>query len=352
MYLIEIEHLYKSYGSLSVLCDLSLRIAEGETYGLLGTHGAGKSTLLHVLLGFLKPVSGKARLLGKENLEAARRLVGYIPERQSYHLRYSTREYLSFLGMFSNMTGTILRRRVEEQIKRVGLSGVADRRLSTLPRGMLQRVGIAQALLTNPELLLLDDPLSTLDTTEQRAVADVLLHLRTEGYTMLICSHYTPTLTQLCDRIGVLAEGAIVDEIDTQSLRTASSNIRIHVDQLTPGLRIQLSSISPAIDSQNHTVTLSPNTQQLQNRVLRALLDAGVTILGLESLDHPLEQFYQQAIERAPHMPSKPATGAQAMPWEVESSDQHSHVSGNLLSEEEPGEYRPINTDDSQRYDV
>jgi ABC-2 type transport system ATP-binding protein len=298
MYLIDIEHVHKNYGALAVLRGISLQVAEGQVYGVLGPHGVGKSTLLHLLLGFLKPSSGKILLLGTRHLEAARQQIGYVPERGSYHARFSPREYLRFLGRFSDLHGPALRRRVDEQLRLVGLSDVADQSIGGFSRSMTQRLGIAQALLTRPALLLLDDPLLSMSPTEQREIADLLASIRDLGTTMLICSNYTHVLTRLCDRIGILAHGYIMDEMAGQQLRVASSSVQIQVDQLTPALRAQLGALSSGVQCSEHMILLRPNSQQLQSRVLRSLMEAGVTILSLEPLEHPLEQFYLQAIQQ------------------------------------------------------
>jgi ABC-2 type transport system ATP-binding protein len=275
-------------------------VAEGQVYGVLGPHGVGKSTLLHLLMGFLKPSSGKIALLGTRHLEAARQQIGYVPERSSYHARFSAREYLRFLGRFSDLRGPALRRRVDEQLRLVGLGEVADQSIGSFSRSMIQRLGIAQGLLTRPPLLLLDDPLLPLSPAEQREIADLLAYVRELGTTMLICSNYTHVLTRLCDRIGILAHGSIVDEMDGQQLRIASSSVQIQVDQLTPALRTQLGALSSGVQCSEHMILLRPNSQQLQSRVLRSLMEAGVTILSLEPMEHPLEQFYLQAIQQQP----------------------------------------------------
>lgn len=305
MDVIDIEHLYKAYGSLSVLRNLSLQVKQGEIYALLGAHGVGKSTLLHILLGFLKPSSGKVQVLGTPDLDIARQQIGYIPERMSYHMRYSAREYLSFLGRFSDLHGRVLRVQVDEQLRRVGLYDAADQAVSSFSKSMLQRLGIAQALLVDPALLLIDEPLSVLDTAEQRHVTDLLSEVRDQGCTILICSHYVPGLIHLCDRLGVLAGGYIVDEADVQKVRTTSSRVKIQVDHLPPMLCSQLTAISGAIECTNYTIILCPNTQELQAHVLRMLLDAKISILSLEPLEHPLEHFYLQAIKRVLPMPRR-----------------------------------------------
>jgi ABC-2 type transport system ATP-binding protein len=294
---IEVDRLHKSYGPVAVLQDLSLQVAEGEVYGLLGSHGSGKSTLIHVLLGFLKPSRGVVRVLGHQDLDTARQRLGYIPERLSYHMRYTAREYLRFLGEFSDINGPNLRTRVDEQLERVGLSNAADRTLSAFSKGMLQRLGIAQALLAEPELLLMDEPFSTLDTTDQREVIDLLAEVRAQGHTILICTHYTNTLVHLCDRIGVLSEGTLVAQTEVRRLRVPGSSVHIQIDYLSPALRLQLKRISSAITCGENSITIQPNTQQIQATALRMLLENNVTILALEPLEYPLERFYLQAIQ-------------------------------------------------------
>jgi ABC-2 type transport system ATP-binding protein len=212
-------------------------------------------------------------------------------------MRYNAREYLRFLGEFSDINGSDLRTRVEAQLEQVGLSNVADRPLSTFSKGMLQRLGIAQALLAEPELLLMDEPFSALDTTDQREMIDLLAEVRAQGHTILICTHYTNTLVHLCDRIGVLSEGMLVAETQVHQLRVPGSSVHIQVDHLSPALRLQLKRASSAITCGENSVTIQPNTQQLQAAILRMLLENNTTILALEPLEYPLERFYLQAIQ-------------------------------------------------------
>lgn len=300
MYTVEIRKLKKSYGSLQVLRDLTLRVSEGEVYGLLGPHGAGKSTLIHLLLGFLKPNAGRLQVLGTTNLAKVRGKLGYLPERLRYHMRYSAGEYLRFLGQLSDLRGSILHKRVEEELHRVGLIEVAHRPLTAFSKGMLQRFGIAQALLADPDLLLIDDPVSGLDSTEQREVFELLSSVRNQGYTMLICSHATDKIEQLCDRVGVLMDGRLVDETEVRHLSMPGKSVVLQVDQLSSDMQLQLMSLSPAVQCYERTITLRPNTQSLQGTVLRKLLDAGVILLSLEQLERPLEQFYLRAVQGTP----------------------------------------------------
>ncbi|MCG8348788.1 MAG: ABC transporter ATP-binding protein [Chloroflexales bacterium] len=296
MHTIEVDDLHKSYGSFSVLCGLTLSVTAGKVYGLLGPNGSGKSTFIHLLMGFLKPTSGKLCVLGATDPELVSGRIGYVPERLRYHTRYSAREYLHFLGKFSDMDSSTLSTRVDEELKRVGLSNAADRLLATYSKGMLQRLGVAQALLNDPDLLLIDEPTSGLDPAGQREVLDLLAEIRSRGHTIFLCTHYLDEIEYLCDRVGVLAHGRIAAEADVCTLGVASSSVKIQVKQINPVLQQRLVQIAPAVKCNATSITLDPSNDILQATVLRTLLDAEASIVSLEPLEHPLERFYLQAV--------------------------------------------------------
>ncbi|RRR75263.1 MAG: ABC transporter ATP-binding protein [Candidatus Viridilinea halotolerans] len=294
--MIAIHDLHKRYGDLVVLCGLSLRVADGEIYGLLGPNGAGKSTLLHLMLGFLRPDQGTIHLLGSDNLEQMRQRIGYIPERQRYHTHYSAREYLRFLGQFSGMGGAELHDRVDHELITVGLGDVADRKLGTFSKGMLQRFGVAQALLGDPDLLLIDEPTSGLDPSGRRAFVELLKQVRRRGHTILLCTHHFHEVELLCDRVGMLVGGRITFEGDVQKLRSVAKSLQIQTAELNTTLQTQLTTLEPSITCDNQTIFIKENSAALQALVLRTLLDADVPILQLEPLERPLEHLYRQAV--------------------------------------------------------
>ncbi len=296
MYAIEAENLSKTYDDVPVLRGVTLRVAQGEVYGLLGPTGAGKSTFLHLLLGFLKPSRGRVRLLGTSNLSAAHKRVGYLPERQNYHTRYTAQEYLRFIGQFSDMKPALLRTRIAETLEQVGLTSAADQQISSFSRTMLQRLGLAQALLHRPDVLLIDEPTSTLESVGQQAILELLATIRAQGQTMLLCTHYIDEVEYLCDRVGILVRGRIAVETKVPHLHVPATSVVIHVDRVPPDLHTRLSHISPAVHCKERMIVLRPNNQQVQTTVLRDLLDAGVAILALEPLERPLEQIYLQAV--------------------------------------------------------
>ncbi|HEX9373151.1 MAG TPA: ABC transporter ATP-binding protein [Roseiflexaceae bacterium] len=300
MYAIETEHLHKSYDSLPVLRGLDLRVPVGQVYGLLGPNGSGKSTLIHLLLGFLKPTRGRLRVLGQPDSDLARGRIGYLPERLRYHLRYGGREYLRYLGQFSGLREPQLSRRVEEELRAVGLLDAADRRLATYSKGMLQRLGIAQALLADPDLLLIDEPTAGLDPAGQREMVNLLADVRGRDHTIFLTTHVLDEIEQLCDTVGILHGGKLAAEIDVQSLRAPGRNALITVVETTPELAARLQGISPAVRCNGREISLRPNTPSLQAQVLRLLLDADIRIIALESQGRPLEEIYMRIVRGEP----------------------------------------------------
>ncbi len=296
MYAIETENLSKSYDDHPGLRGITLRISTGEVYGLLGANGAGKTTLLHLLMGFLKPSGGKIRLLGTGKLDNARARIGYLSAQASYHSHFSTRAYLRFLGQFSDMDGTLLQTRIDEELERVGLTDVANQRIASFSKSMLQRLGIAQALLHKPDILLIDEPTSGQEPAGQNEILELLTRIRSTGCTILITTHYLDEIEYLCDRVGILVDGRLASETDVARLRAPGRSIAIQVDHISDELRVRLEQISPAIQCGEYTIILRPNNQTLQAAVLRILLDEGVAILSLEQLERPLERLYLQAV--------------------------------------------------------
>jgi len=300
MYVVEIDNLHKSFGPVPVLSGLSLRVRTGEVFGLLGQNGVGKTTLLHLLLGFLRPDKGSLKVLGSTDLERARPRLGYLPERLSYHTRYTAREYLRFLVQFSGLSGSTLRERVEAELHDVGLEGVADRRLETFSKGMLQRVGIAQALLGDPELLLIDEPTSGLDQAGQQEMRELLGDLRRRGHSILVCSHQIEEVERLCDRVGILHQGRVTTELNSEQMHEPGRGVVLRLPPLSDEQLARLLSVSPALSYSDGALYIRPNTPEIQARVLQALVDARITLLALQPQDRPLERIFMQVVRGEP----------------------------------------------------
>jgi ABC-2 type transport system ATP-binding protein len=199
--------------------DLNLRIEPGEVYGLLGPNGSGKSTTLKIILGLVSPTRGRTEIFGRDSrLVESREAVGFLPENPYFYKFLTGAETLLFFGRLCGMTGATLKSRVNELLDLVGLNKARDRRLGTYSKGMLQRIGLAQALIHDPRLVVLDEPTAGVDPAGSREIRDLIMDLKRRGITVLLSSHLLAQAQEICDRIGILADGVLVREGRLQEL--------------------------------------------------------------------------------------------------------------------------------------
>src|SRR5206468_3254874 len=192
---------------------LNLEIAPGEIYGLLGPNGSGKSTTLKIILGLIAPTRGTVTIFGRDNSAVAtRRDIGFLPENAYFHKFLTGAETLRFHARLSGLGRREMNRRVDELLATVGLTEARDARLGTYSKGMLQRIGLAQALIHDPRLLVLDEPTAAVDPAGSREIQDLIASLKSRGITVLLSSHLLAQAQEICDRVGVLADGALVRE--------------------------------------------------------------------------------------------------------------------------------------------
>lgn len=198
---------------------LDLRVEPGAIYGLLGPNGSGKSTTIKVLLGLVEPSAGSCRIFGvpSERVEA-RRDVGYLPESPYFYRHLSGTELVRFYARLCGLRGARLAERVAEVLQLVGLTGAASRRVGTYSKGMLQRVGLAQALVHDPRLLILDEPTAGVDPVGALAISELILRLKRQGKTVLITSHLLGQIEDICDRVAILDRGRLVLEGSVREL--------------------------------------------------------------------------------------------------------------------------------------
>jgi ABC-2 type transport system ATP-binding protein len=241
---IRTEHLTKKYnlgwrkGRLLALDQLNLHVREGEVYGLLGPNGSGKSTTLKLVLDLIKPTDGSAWIFDVPCGKVVSRLhVGFLPE-NPYFYRYLTgAETLEFYGKLCGMKGTPMKKRIDELLELVGLTRARDRRLSGYSKGMLQRIGLAQALIHDPKLLLLDEPTAGVDPIGSKDIRDMILRLKGMGKTVLLSSHLLAQVQDVCDRIGVLNLGQMILEGDVKTLISDQRRLSITVQDLPDAAR-------------------------------------------------------------------------------------------------------------------
>jgi ABC-2 type transport system ATP-binding protein len=199
--------------------DLNLRIEPGEVYGLLGPNGSGKSTTLKIILGLVSPTRGRTEIFGRNSrLVESRDAVGFLPENPYFQKFLTGKETLCFFGRLCGLRGAKLKNRVDELLDLVGLNKAHNRRLGTYSKGMLQRIGLAQALIHDPRLVVLDEPTAGVDPAGSRDICDLILNLKRRGITVLLSSHLLAQAQEICDRIGILADGVLVREGRLQEL--------------------------------------------------------------------------------------------------------------------------------------
>lgn len=189
---------------------LDLVIREAEIVGLLGANGAGKTSTLKMILGLLVPDAGRVELVGVASTSRVWRVgVGYLPEQPAFYDYLSGAEFMRFMGRLFDLSSPLLRSRVDQLLERVGLSDSRDRPIRTYSKGMLQRLGLAQALLNDPRLLIMDEPMSGLDPLGRRFVRDLLLELKGEGRSILFSTHIVPDAEYVCDRVALMRRGQL-----------------------------------------------------------------------------------------------------------------------------------------------
>lgn len=249
--MISVEHLTKYYGNFLAVDDISFHIKEGHVYGFLGPNGAGKSTTMNIMTGCLSATSGHVCIDGHDIFEEpdeAKRQIGYLPEHPPLYLNDTPMEYLRFVGEAKGLRGEELDRQVGEVIRKTGIAGVRNRRISNLSKGYRQRVGIAQALLGNPKVIILDEPTVGLDPLQIIEIRDLIKELG-RSHTVIFSSHILSEVQAICDQILIISKGKLVAYDTAANLEKqllAPSEIRLTTDASADELRHILTKV-PAI---------------------------------------------------------------------------------------------------------
>ncbi|MGH9862154.1 MAG: ABC transporter ATP-binding protein, partial [Candidatus Acidiferrales bacterium] len=274
---------------------LSLTVPQGEIFGLLGPNGAGKTTTLKLLLRLIYPTEGTARLLGQPlgAIDVHRR-IGYLPEAPYFYDYLTAREFLEYCGQLFGQSSAERRRRVASLLDRVGLAKAGDIALRNFSRGMLQRVGIAQALINDPELIFLDEPTLGLDPVGRREVRDLIVELRARGTTVIFSTHILADVESLCDRIAILNRGRLhglgtLDEI--LKLKTKASEVLIA--HPSPALLEALRPLSDTPRLVGDRLTLHVPDEKLY-AVLDCLRQQGGRLVAVNPVRASLEDYFYE----------------------------------------------------------
>ncbi len=276
--------------------DLSLSIEPGSVLGLLGHNGAGKTTTIKLALGLIFPDSGDVRLFGDAaSKPAARARVGYLPEAPYFPEDLTGRELVELSARLYGMDRATRRRRAGEMLERLGLGRAADRKIRKYSKGMVQRAGLARALVTEPEFVILDEPMSGLDPVGRREVRDLILALRKAGTTVLFASHVLSDAEMLCDHVAILRNGRLIRQIEMARLsrerRTKHWEVEVSGGEVVPDAEV--------ISVRGNERLLRFPASLDSETIIARLQNAGVTLLSLAPQRQNLEDLFMESFERA-----------------------------------------------------
>lgn len=248
---VEIADIHKSFpghwgrGGVYAVKGVSLSIPAGSVYGLIGPNGSGKSTIMKALVGLLSPDAGTCRVFGQAATASAnRREIGFLPENPYFYKFLTGEETVRFYGRLCGLHGAKLKERTAEMLELVGLQDAAHRRLGGYSKGMLQRVGLAQALVQKPRLLVLDEPTAGVDPIGSRAIRDIILDLKRQGITVFLCSHLLEQVQEICDLVGILYQGCLIAEGSVDDLTRDRRRTEILLSNPTPELLEQIRTLA------------------------------------------------------------------------------------------------------------
>jgi len=244
---ISIENLTKEFPipfkreRVTAVRDLTLRVEPGQVYGLLGPNGSGKSTTMKIVLGLVSPTRGRTEIFGRDSAEVeSREDVGFLPENPYFYKFLTGQETLHFFGKLCGLSGKKLTDRAKELLALVRLEGAADRRIGGYSKGMLQRIGLAQAMIQEPRLLVLDEPTAGVDPAGSREIRDLILDFKARGITVLLCSHLLGQVQEICDRIGILHQGLLVREGRLGDLISIENQTELILENASPELLAEI----------------------------------------------------------------------------------------------------------------
>jgi ABC-2 type transport system ATP-binding protein len=297
------EDLTRKFGTLVAIDRLNIEVKEGDIYGFLGPNGAGKTTTIRMLSTLIKPTSGTASIMGYDVLKdpnRAKRVIGIMPERPGFYEEMTGRKQLRFYGEFYKIPREKLDARIEELMGRVGMMRFIDAAIKTYSHGMRKRIAIAQALLHDPRILILDEPSTGLDPKGVQEFRDLIRSLNKEGYTIFLSSHVLPEIQQLCNRVGILRRGALVAEDSIENLREqlisrSMDRITVVATGVTEEMLTSIRGLEP-VDSadlaQWGMMVLAAPRSNVTAEINDILVRSGAKVYSMTTLEPTLEDVF------------------------------------------------------------
>jgi len=295
---IEMAHLRKEFGQKVAVDDLTLAVPRGEIFGFLGPNGAGKTTAVKMLMGLVRPTSGIAWLLGlpPHDMRAKER-IGYLPELFRFHEWLTAEQFLDFHGRLYGMSEERRKRRIPEVLELVGLRAESKYRLGTFSKGMQQRAGLGQAILNDPDVVLLDEPTSALDPIGRRDVRDLMRYLKDQGRTVFLNSHLLSEIEMVCDRVAIIDHGKVIAMGGLQELLGAGLEVEVEAEGVTPAAMEELRSISPSVATENGRVLLRLGQREDIPQVAETIHRHGGKLYSLNRRRGSLEDLFIRVVE-------------------------------------------------------
>jgi ABC-2 type transport system ATP-binding protein len=277
---------------------LNLEVDSGEIFGFLGPNGAGKTTTIKMLLSLIYPTAGQATLLGRPLGDVkARRRIGFLPEQPYFYDYLAGREFLDFFGRFFELEPRTRRQRVDDLLERVGLAQAGGLPLRKYSKGMLQRIGMAQALLNDPELVILDEPMSGLDPRGRKEIRDLVLELKKQGKTVFFSTHILPDVEMICDRVGIIYQGRLVQlgRLD-QILSAAVESVDLQVKGLDPASQTALEALGASVLEQGGLWLIRVPGQAAADQALELVRKHHAQLIALAPHRETLEEYFLRQI--------------------------------------------------------
>ncbi|HRP63613.1 MAG TPA: ABC transporter ATP-binding protein [Phycisphaerales bacterium] len=315
-YTIDLHDVQKTYrGRVHALRGIEMRVHRGEIFGLLGPNGAGKSTLVKIMMTVVKPTRIKGTMLGKPiGDKATLARVGYLPEHHRMPQYLTGRQVLNYYGALAKVDRTHRSRRADELLATVGMTDWANKRINSYSKGMLQRIGLAQALINDPDLVVLDEPTDGVDPVGRREIRDVLTQLRDQGKTVFLNSHLLSELEMVCDRVSILVQGQVSQQGTIHELTAESLRYEIDIEGAVPPdvlAGIASARSEPIAGNPSRTrIILTGADPAVAQPMIDRLRQRQITIISVRPMRESLEDLFMRAV-------TDPTTGRSRPPGAV-----------------------------------
>lgn len=307
--IIQTSHLTKRYGAKIAVNDLNLSIRKGEVFGLLGPNGAGKTTTILMLLGLTEPTAGRATIAGCDctrNPLEVKSIVGYLPDNVGFYTDMTGRQNLRFTGRLNGLGGQELEDRIDALLERVGMTEAADKKTGTYSKGMRQRLGIADVLIKDPQVIIMDEPTLGIDPEGMRELLNIIRDLSVkDGRTVLISSHQLQQIQQVCDRVGIYVEGTLVAcgtlaELEAHIQKNGTYLLEVDVepcdDQILGMLAGQDGILEIAKEGRRFMIT---SKKDIRPQLTKFLGEHDYTVMHLHQRGGDLDEIYRRYFEKA-----------------------------------------------------